>query len=131
MKRLTRHTRLTVLAATLVATLVAALLPLAANRAEPREIHIEIRDMAFRLAGESTPNPEIRVAPGEEIVFVVRNDDSGIVHDLSIPAWERSTRRLRMGESDRIAFTAPRHRATIPYFCTPHSAMMRGTLIVE
>lgn len=131
MKRLSRHTRLTVLAATLVGTLIAALLPIAANRGEPREIEIEIRDMAFHLAGESAPNPEIRVAAGEEIIFVVRNDDSGIVHDFSVPAWERSTRRLRTGESDRLVFRAPRQKGTTPYFCTPHSAMMRGTLVVE
>ena len=77
------------------------------------------------------PNPEIRVAPGEEIVFVVRNGDSGIVHDFSVPAWDGSTRRLRTGESDRIVFTAPRQKGTALYLCRPHSELMRGTLIVE
>jgi plastocyanin len=108
-----------------------AFLPLIAGPGEPREVEITIRDMAFHVAGESAPNPTLTMSAGETVVLVVRNEDAGILHDFSVPAWDSATPKLRAGESHRIVFTAPDEKGTTTYQCTPHSVMMKGTLVVR
>ncbi len=65
-----------------------ALLPLVAEPASGvREIVLVSRNMKFYLEGESTPNPTIRVEPGEQVRFILRNADPGFVHWFAIDAW--------------------------------------------
>ena len=132
MTRLARNaTRSAVLAAAVVVGIGAALLPLTAERGEPREIEVVIRGIAFYLDGASAANPVIRVAPGESIALTIRNEETGILHNFAVPDWAAATPRLRAGESHRIILTAPREKGATTYVCTPHAEMMRGTLLVE
>jgi plastocyanin len=100
-----------------------------------RTVTLVARDMAFYLPGDPTPNPRLSVARGEEVRFVLRNDDRGIPHDLALPLengeW-RSTRQVRgAGESAGLTFRAPQLRGEHEYVCTLHSRMMRGVLEVR
>jgi plastocyanin len=132
---MTRRARNTTWSALLLAlsavAVAAAFLPILAERGEPRVIEIVMREMAFHVGDDPDPNAAIRLAPGETVMLVVENQDAGIVHDFSIPAWEAGTPRLRVGESHQVVFTAPRHKGTTDYLCTPHSGMMRGSIVVE
>lgn len=122
-----------VVALAVVATVgIVFLLPVTAERkTAPREIVLVAKNMAFYLDGNSTPNPAIRVKRGEEIVITVRNEDQGMTHDLSIAAWDASTRALNGVSSDRLSLTVPSKAGTVDYVCRPHSTMMRGNLVVE
>jgi hypothetical protein len=112
----------------------ALLLPVMAERAdrrEPRQIVIVVRDMAFFLEGTSEANPAIRVTAGEEIVLTLRNEEPGMTHDFAIATWGAATRAVKGEGIDRIRLRAPRSRGTTEYVCRPHSVMMRGLMIVE
>ena len=123
---------LVVALAVVVTIAVAFLLPVMAERkTAPREISLVARDMAFYVDGEPTANPVLRVKRGEEIVITVRNEDEGMTHDLAIKAWGASTRALTGTTSDRLTLTVPSKSGTVDYVCRPHSAMMRGVLVVE
>jgi plastocyanin len=114
---------------------VAAILPEAVSmRAtpRPREIRIVVKDMAFYVDGDATANPVLRFRAGEEIRLVLRNEDGGMTHDFSVQGWKLATKVLReKGDEDSIRFTVPKQRGTIPYQCTPHSEMMKGTIQVD
>ncbi len=132
MTRAARNTTGSVLLTAVVMLAVgAAFLPLTAERATLREIDLVIRDMAFYIDGDPAPNPVLTLAPGVSVVVTVRNEEPGIVHDFGVPAWDVATRRLRSGESARIVLTAPAVKGSTAYICSPHSAMMRGTITVQ
>lgn len=129
---MTRHSiRFVVFACVVAAGMSAVLFALNGERPAPREIHIVIRDMAFYVNDDTSPNPAIVVAPGESVALIVRNDDAGIVHDFGVPAWASSTRRLRAGESQRLVLQAPAATGGTPYHCSPHSRMMSGEIVVR
>jgi plastocyanin len=116
----------------LLATLsFAFLLPVMAERAEPREIVIVTRDMAFFVDGNPEPNPPIHVKAGEEIAFSFRNEEAGMAHDFSIATWGAATRTLKGAGRDRLLVTAPSTRGTAEYSCRPHSKTMRGRVLIE
>ena len=97
-----------------------------------REIRIVAKDMAFYVDGDRTPNPTLRVKAGEQIRVVLRNDDPGMTHDFAVTPWELATKTLTVkGEWDAVTFRVPAVRGTIPYQCTPHSQMMKGTIAIE
>ena len=114
-----------------VASMSVVLLPLVAQRAAPREIVIVARDMAFFVDGEATPNPVIRVTRGEHITLTFRNEEVGMNHDFAIRVWGVAMRQLQGNGVDRISFTVPEAAGTAEYVCSPHSAMMRGTIVIE
>lgn len=114
-----------------VAVISLVLLPLIAERARPREIVIVARNMAFFLDGDATPNPFIRVKRGEHIALTFRNEEPGLTHDFVIGGWGVATRQLQGDGVDRISFTVPEVAGTAAYLCSPHSAMMRGTIVIE
>jgi plastocyanin len=118
-----------------LAALAVTLLPMLASPAKEEPIHevsLVVRDMAFYLDGQPEPNPTITVRAGEQVRIRLRNEDAGIGHDFAVAAWDVGTRLLADGGSeDTIVFRAPRDRGLAPYTCTPHSAMMRGTIRVE
>jgi plastocyanin len=126
--------RLKLLIATLVTVGFAFLLPVMAERAdrrEPREIVIVVRDMAFFLEGGAEANPAIRVKAGEEVVLTLRNEEPGMTHDFAIATWGAATRPVKGEGLDRIRLKVPRSTGTTEYVCRPHSATMRGLMIVE
>jgi plastocyanin len=114
-----------------VALMSVVLLPLVAQRTHSREIVIVARDMAFFVEGEATPNPVIRVSRGEHITLTFRNEEMGMNHDFAIRGWGVATRQLKGDGVDRISFTVPEAAGTVEYVCGPHSAMMRGSIVIE
>lgn len=117
-----------------IAALIATLLPMRASStsAEPRDVKLIVRDMAFYLEGNPEPNPEIVVRPGEQVRLRLRNEDAGMRHDFSIAAWTVATRMLEdRGQEDTVLFRVPHTTGRTTYVCTPHPKMMSGTLRVE
>jgi hypothetical protein len=107
----------------------------AAGGPEPRQVTLLAQGMAFYLPGDPTPNPRLVAARGEELRFVLRNEDRGIPHDLEMPqegGGRRATREVRgVGDTASLAFRAPETAGDYEYVCTLHSRMMRGILEVR
>lgn len=97
----------------------------------PREVRIVVRDMTFYLEGSAEANPTLRLHAGETVRLVVRNEDRGMKHDLTIPAWEAATPLVPGQREGSVVITAPARGARAAYHCTPHAETMRGTIIVE
>jgi hypothetical protein len=115
-----------------------ALVVQAAVGPEPREVTLLARGMSFYLPDDPTPNPRLVVETGEEIRLVLRNEDAGIPHDVSVPfgndgqGSRRATRELRgAGDTADLTFRAPDAPGEYEYVCTLHSRMMRGVLEVR
>jgi plastocyanin len=113
------------------ATLLAGAIVLSARSTGPWEIRIVAREMTFYVDGEAEPNPTLRLHAGEDVRIVFRNEDAGIKHNFTIPEWGVATRRVDGRGETSIAFRAPDQAVTRNYQCTPHAAMMRGTIAVE
>lgn len=96
-----------------------------------REIHLVARDMAFYVDGNPDPNPVVRLRRGEEVRIVFQNADAGIRHDFSIPEWGIGTKLVTGGSDAAVIVRAPSRPSTGVYRCTPHAAMMSGTIAVE
>ena len=121
-------------AALVVAALacVAALAPkLSGLSPEPRAIHLVVKDMTFYVEGDKTPNPTLYARPGERLRLILRNTESGMSHDFTIESWKVHTRVLKGASEDTVEFTVPETRGSHAYRCTPHAAMMNGTIIVN
>jgi plastocyanin len=100
--------------------------------AEPREIRLVVRDMTFYLEGQDVPNPTLRVRAGEQIRLVLRNEDPGMDHDLTIKSWNVATATLeKKGEEAAVRFRVPDRRGVETYTCTPHAEMMQGAIHIE
>jgi plastocyanin len=113
------------------AAVVACAIVVSARSSGPREIHVVAREMTFYVDGEVEPNPTLHVRAGEEVKIVFRNEDAGIKHDFTIPDLGVATRRVEGKAETTVTFRAPA-RATAPgYQCSPHAAMMRGTIAIE
>jgi plastocyanin len=112
---------------------VAALAPKlgGVSSAEQRTIHLVVKDMTFYVDGDTTPNPTLYARPGERVRLIVRNTQSGMSHDFTIDSWKVHTRVLKGVDEDTIEFTVPETRGSSAYHCTPHAAMMNGTIVVN
>lgn len=98
---------------------------------ETRILHLAVRDMAYYAEGRSEPNPTLRVRRGERVRIIVSNHDVGMKHDFGVDAWQTRTRLIdNVGEA-RLDFVAPATSGEAVYSCTPHGAMMHGTIRVE
>jgi plastocyanin len=109
-------------------------LPLAAGPrqdAAPREVVLVVRQMAFYAEGNPAPNPVLRFAPGERVRLVLQNEEPGVTHNFAIDAWKVRTRELAGKGRARVEFTVPSDRGAHRYQCTPHAAMMSGTIEVQ
>jgi hypothetical protein len=127
---LNRRVWVVVTAAVLVLGVV-ALLPLVAGpRARTREIVVVARHMAYYLDGQTVANPTIRVAPRERIRLVLRNEDAGLTHDLTVGSLHVAVPSIAGQGSASVEFRAPDEPGRHRYTCTPHSKMMFGTLEV-
>ena len=118
-------------AALVLVTLATGAIVLSARGSAPREIRIVVRDMTFYLEGQTDPNPTLHVRAGETVRLILRNDDEGMTHDFTIPDWKAATRRIESGEQAAVTFRVPGERSAPAYNCRPHSAIMRGTIVVE
>jgi hypothetical protein len=117
---------------TVALIIAAALLPmLGLSREHDREVRLVAIDKTFYLEGQSTPNPTLKLRPGERIRLVLRNEDDGMRHDLKIPAWDIALPPIN-GKGERaLTFRVPDSHGAVPYACTPHSTSMRGSIEVE
>lgn len=102
-----------------------------ASGGDVREIRLVARDMAFYFPGGDTPNPILRVAPGERVRLVVENRDPGMRHDLALPALDRATAVVEAGREAGVVLRAPERPGTHEYFCSLHPVLMRGALRVR
>jgi plastocyanin len=117
-------------AAVAVVSLV-ILLPLSVStRAAVRDITLVTRDMAFYLEGGTVPNPTIQIDTGEEVRFILRNLDPGIMHNLAILGWDLETAHLDADASATLRVRAPQQPGSQAYVCEPHRGMMRGVIEV-
>src|SRR5215211_5175764 len=85
---------------------------------EVRTIHLVVRDMAYHVSGHTDANPTLRVRRGDRVRIIVTNQDAGMKHDFGVDAWQTRT-RLIDGIGEAV------------YSCTPHGAMMHGTIRIE
>jgi FtsP/CotA-like multicopper oxidase with cupredoxin domain len=117
----------------LLALAGAATIPILARSRVPavRELHLVARGMTFYADGLETPNPTLRVRRGERLRIFLRNEDSGMAHGLGIRAWDAGTPLLRGMDEAVLDVRVPDSAGQAVYSCTPHAAMMRGTIIVE
>lgn len=114
------------------AATIAAIVPRAGLSRRPvQEIRLVARGMAYYVDGNSAPNPTLTVRRGEQVRIVLRNEDPGMIHDFTVPAWNAVTRRLNAGEEAVLQFKAPEQPGLGAYSCSPHGELMRGTIRVE
>jgi hypothetical protein len=116
--------------------LVAVLVALERGRVdagEPsRRIVLVVRDMAFYQEGRfDLANPPLKFRAGERVRLVLRNEETGMRHNFAVPAWGVSTRDLNGEGMTEIDFVVPRDAGREDYVCTPHLAMMRGTIEIQ
>lgn len=108
---------------------VAGLLPVM-TKGQSREIVLVAKNMSFYLEGDSTPNPELAVKPGEPLRIVLKNEDRGMIHDFAVPGIHAATDAIGWNEQVVVTFDAPEKPGTYEYICRPHLLMMKGTLHV-
>lgn len=117
--------------AALVALAAVAVVTRAGAREDVREIHLTARGMAFYLeADQATPNPTIALRAGERVRFVLRNETPGINHDLAIATLGAALSPLAAGATGAFDLQVPETSGRYEYLCRPHSAMMKGTVVV-
>jgi plastocyanin len=114
-----------------VAAVAACAIALSARDVPGRELRIVARDMRFYLEGSTEPNPVLRLRRGEDVRIVFSNQDAGMKHDFTVPAWGLETRVLSGRGETAISFRVPASAGAGTYACTPHATMMRGTIAVE
>ncbi len=100
----------------------------------PREVILVATDMAFvsQVTGVGgTPNPTIVLHPGERVRLVLLNLDAGMRHDLVVDCLRVRTPALAHGETEAIEFTAPAEVGECDYYCSFHSRLMRGRIVIR
>lgn len=111
----------------------ALMLPrIVSSREEVRPVTLVVRNMTYYLDGNDTPNPSLKFVAGEQVRLTLRNEDPGMTHDFNIRPWNVGTKILDGRGQDTVSFRVPsRSAGPAVYTCTPHSAMMSGTIVVE
>lgn len=106
--------------------------------AEPREVRLVARDMAYYLPGGTTPNPTLRFAPGERVRVVLVNEDPGMAHDVLAPGLGLATPLVLgrppgqgRGPVATDVVRAPDRPGTHEYVCSLHPVLMRGLIEVR
>ncbi|MCA1561382.1 MAG: hypothetical protein LC753_10540 [Acidobacteria bacterium] len=113
------------------AAVTAGMLPrIASSRDEMRELRVVAREMTFYVEGQDAPNPTLRFKAGERVRLVFRNADRGMSHDFVVPGWKVRTELLEGAGETSVTFRVP-GPGSQPYTCSPHAAMMRGTIEIE
>jgi plastocyanin len=116
-----------------VVAIGAVMLPrIVSSREAVHDVTLVVRNMTYYVDGESTPNPQLRFAAGEQVRLTLRNEDRGMSHDFSIKTWGVATKVLDGKGEDTVTFRVPRgSNASTAYTCTPHTAMMNGAIVIE
>ena len=116
-----------------VIAICATLLPMvASSELDPkREVHLVIRDMAYYLDGKGEPNPTLEFRRGERVRLRVTSEDAGMDHDFVVKSWKVATKLLEGRGEEVVNIRVPKRPGTDTYFCTPHSAKMRGTIVIQ
>jgi len=116
-----------------VAVSGAVMLPrIVSSREAVRDVAVVVRNMAYYVDGENTPNPALRFAAGEQVRLTLRNEDRGMSHDFSVKSWGVATKVLDGKGQDTVTFRVPRgSNGSTSYTCTPHTAMMNGAIVIE
>jgi plastocyanin len=127
---MTGRMRIIVVTVGAVLALVLAILPIV-GAAEPREIIITAREMAFYTPGLAEENPTIHVVPGERVRLTLVNEDEGFDHDLVVSDWKTGIDAIRGRGRASIVLQAPDQPGRTTYICTLHSSMMKGTIEVS
>ena len=116
--------------ATVVVVLLLGAFAVALTRPAPREVTLVARGMAFFLENGDLPNPTLTFKTGERVRIVLRNEDRGISHNLSVPSVKAEFAPIGWNQSAEVVFEVPETPGTYEYWCRPHMMMMRGTIIV-
>ena len=127
------RTTIRILSVLILLTAVAAMAPrIVSSRAAVRDVKLVVRGMTYYLEGSTVPNPTLKFTAGEQVRLTLRNEDRGMSHDFSIRDWGVATKVLEGTGQDTVTFRVPKRagKAT-SYTCTPHTAMMNGSVIVE
>jgi plastocyanin len=114
--------------------IVVSLLPMLASSERGdnvREVRLVVRDMTFYVEGSNQHNPTLQFRAGEQVRIILKNEDAGIDHDFSVPAWQAKTTLLEGRGEVALTIKVPDKNGTETYTCTPHAEMMRGTIRVE
>ncbi|HLE96706.1 MAG TPA: plastocyanin/azurin family copper-binding protein [Candidatus Thermoplasmatota archaeon] len=120
------------LAFLLLAVLVAASAPAAA---ESKTFQFETHDDSgtyFTLEGQTAKNPTIAVAPGDEVTIVLNNVGPAQPHNWEIVGQSGASIAccLTPGQEMNVTFSAP-SAGTYTYRCLPHESQgMKGTFTV-
>ena len=125
----------TIVAGAVIAAIAiaATLLPMVASSDldKKRDVHLVIRDMAYYLDGKGEPNPTLQFRRGERVRLILTNEDAGMEHDFVVKNWNVATKVLDGRGVDAVNIRIPRRPGSHTYFCTPHSAKMRGTIVID
>ena len=96
-----------------------------------RNLTLVTRGMTFALAERpDEPNPVLRFRSGERVRLMLKNEATGLSHDVAIPAWNVSVDAIPSGQVATTVFTVPNAAGTVEYLCRPHAAMMNGIVDV-
>jgi plastocyanin len=101
------------------------------SREARRELHIVAREMTYYVDGVTGPNPKLTFTPGEQVRVVFRNEDKGMAHNFSIPAWGVESKVVQGAGEESVSFRVPAKSSAGSYVCTPHSAMMSGEITLR
>jgi plastocyanin len=96
-----------------------------------RRLVLVARDMAYFLPGDPRPNPTLVVDRGETVRVVLLNQDSGMAHDLAIPALDAASALIDGPGEAVVTFRAPSEPGDHEYLCTLHAVVMRGVIAVR
>lgn len=103
----------------------------ACRTASVREVTLVARGMTFALPEQpDRSNPIVRLRAGERVRLVLKNEASGLIHDLAIPDWHVTLKAIPAGETSSATFTVPDKTGQVEYRCQPHAAMMSGVVDV-
>jgi heme/copper-type cytochrome/quinol oxidase subunit 2 len=116
-----------------VIAIVATLLPMVASSEwDPkRDVHLVIRDMAYYVDGKGDPNPTLEFRRGERVRLRVTSEDAGMEHDFVMKNLKVATKLIEGRGTEVVNIRMPKQAGTDTYFCTPHSAKMRGTIVIQ
>ena len=111
--------------------LVAAFSGCSPHRGATRELVLIARGMSFVLEDQpGVINPTIALRTGQRVHLVLRNEAPGLLHDVSIPAFDIDVEPARAGESREVTFIVPDVPGRHEYHCRPHSQWMKGVIDV-
>jgi plastocyanin len=108
------------------------LLPrMVSSREAARELRVTARGMTYYVDGVADQNPLLTFTPGEQVRVVFKNEDKGMAHNFSIPAWRVEMTVVQGTGEESLTFRVPTNASTAVYVCTPHAEMMSGRVAVQ